>query len=89
MAKDIYNYSCEIFNLGNNKSEKLMDMIEIIEKHLGMKAEIDLQPMQPGDVPESFADIDLSTEMLSYRPATDINEGIPQFIEWYKNYYKI
>ena len=83
------NYPCEVFNLGNHKSENLMDMIGIIEHSLGIKAKIDFQPMQPGDVPESFADIDLSTEMLSYRPATEINEGIPQFIEWYKNYYKI
>ena len=45
--------------------------------------------MQPGDVPESYADIDLSTEMLNYKPVTDINKGIPQFVEWYKNYYKI
>ena len=83
------NYPCEVFNLGNHKSENLMDMIGLIEHSLGLKAKIDFQPLQPGDVPESFADIDLSTEMLSYRPATDINEGIPQFIEWYKNYYKI
>ena len=45
--------------------------------------------MQPGDVPESFADIDKSTEMLSYNPTTDINEGIPRFITWYQDYYKM
>ena len=82
------NYPCEVFNLGNHKSENLMDMIGIIENSMGIKAKIDFQPMQPGDVPESFADIDKSTEMLSYIPTTDINEGIPRFIEWYKEYHK-
>ena len=81
------NYPCEVFNLGNHKSENLMEMIGIIENNLGIKAEIDFQPMQPGDVPESFADIDKSIEMLNYRPTTNIDEGIPLFIDWYKNYY--
>lgn len=83
------NYSCEVFNLGNHKSENLMDMIGIIEDNLGSKAKIEFHPMQPGDVPESFADINKSIEMLSYRPTTDINEGIPRFITWYKDYYKM
>ena len=81
------NYSCEVFNLGNHKSENLMDMIGIIENSLGIKAKIDFQPKQPGDVPESYADIDKSTEMLSYIPTTDINEGIPRFTTWYKDYH--
>ena len=83
------NYPCEIFNLGYHKSENLMDMIGIIEKNLGIKAKIDFQPMQPGDIPESFADIKKSTEMLNYQPTTNIDEGIPRFIDWYKNYYNI
>ena len=82
------NYPCEVFNLGNHKSENLMDMIGIIENSLGIKAKIDFQPIQPGDVPESFADIDKSTEMLGYIPTTDINEGIPRFTTWYKEYHK-
>ena len=83
------NYPCEVFNLGNNKSENLMDMIGIIEENLGIKANIDFQPMQPGDVPESVADIDKSTKMLNYRPTTNIDEGIPHFIDWYKYYCKL
>ena len=63
-------------------------MIGIIEHSLRIKTIIDFQPMQPGDVPKSFADIDKSTEMLSYIPTTDINEGIPRFIAWYKEYHK-
>ena len=85
----INNYPCEIFNLGNNKSENLMDMIEIIEDNLGVKSEIDFQPMQPGDIPESFADIDKSTAMLGYKPNTNIVDGIPRFIDWYKKYHEI
>lgn len=83
------NYPCEIFNLGNKKSENLMDMIGMIEEYLGKKAIIDFHPMQPGDVTESFADIDKSINMLNYMPTTDIVQGIPQFIDWYKKYHKI
>ena len=82
------NYNCEVFNLGNHKSEELMDMIRIIEKCLGKKAEIDFQPIQPGDIPESFADIEKSTKMLGYKPVTDIKDGIPNFIDWYNQYNK-
>jgi UDP-glucuronate 4-epimerase len=73
----------EIFNLGNNRSEKLLDMIEIIEKELGIKAEKEMLPMQPGDVPESFADIDKARLKLGFEPKTPIHEGIPSFISWY------
>ena len=83
------NYGCEVFNLGNNKSENLMDMIGIIENKLGKKAYIDFLPMQPGDVQESFADIDKSTSMLGYKPATNIVDGIPPFINWYKEYHEV
>ena len=83
------NYKCEIFNLGNSKSESLMDLIGIIEKNLGKKAQIEYLPMQPGDVKESLADIKKSTEKLGYKPITTINKGIPQFIKWYKEYYSV
>jgi len=83
------NHKCEIFNLGNNKSEKLMDVVGIIEKTLGEKAIIDFQPMQPGDVKESFAEISKSNKMLNFNPKTSIDEGIPLFIKWYKHYKRI
>ena len=83
------NYKCEIFNLGNSKSESLMDLIGIIETNLGKKAQIEYLPMQPGDVKESLADIKKSTEKLGYKPITKINKGIPQFIKWYKEYYSV
>jgi UDP-glucuronate 4-epimerase len=81
------NYKCEVFNLGNNKSELLMDMIDLIKKELGKKAEINFLPMQPGDVKESFAEIKQSEEKLGFKPTTSIEEGIPKFIKWYKKYY--
>ena len=83
------NYKCEIFNLGNSKSENLMDLIDIIETNLGEKAQIEYLPMQLGDVKESLADIKKSTEKLGYKPITTINKGIPQFIKWYKKYYSV
>ena len=83
------NYDCEIFNLGNSKSEKLMDMISIIEKELDKKAKINFEPMQPGDVKASFADIERSKELLSFEPKTSISSGIPKVIEWYKSYFKV
>jgi UDP-glucuronate 4-epimerase len=81
------NYKCEIFNLGNHKSEQLMDVIGLIERNLGIKAEINFLPMQPGDVPESFADINKSVRMLHFKSTTNVDVGINRFIEWYKKYY--
>ena len=82
------NYKCELFNLGKHKSEKLMDVVSIIEQNLGMKAEINFLPMQPGDVPESFADIDKSIEMLDYKPTTNVDNGIEKLIKWYREFYE-
>jgi len=82
-------FKYELFNLGNHRSEKLMDFIHLIEKNLSKKADINLKPIQPGDVPETFADIDASTEKLGYYPETNIEVGIKKFIDWYKKYYRI
>jgi UDP-glucuronate 4-epimerase len=81
------NYKCEAFNLGNHRSEQLMDIVSLIEQNLGKKAKIDFQPMQPGDVKESFADIDKSIEILNYKPTTNVDVGIKNFIKWYKEFY--
>jgi len=80
------NYKCEIFNLGNHKSERLMDVVSLIEQNLGKKAEIKFLPMQPGDVKESFAEINKTIEKLDFMPKTTIDVGIPKFISWYKKY---
>ncbi len=80
---------CEIFNLGNNNTVELNYFIECIEKELGKKAEKKLLPLQPGDVPETFADIGSSKEKLNFNPKVKIEEGIKMFIEWYKEYHKV
>jgi UDP-glucuronate 4-epimerase len=74
----------EIFNLGNHRSEKLSDMIEIIEKELGIKAVKEFLPIQPGDIPESFAEISKAQKKLSFEPKTPISKGIPEFVKWFK-----
>ena len=82
------NYKCEIFNLGNHKSENLMDVVDLIEKNINKKAKIEFLPMQPGDVPESFADIDKAKEYLNFNPKVNVDLGIEKFINWYKEYNK-
>jgi UDP-glucuronate 4-epimerase len=83
------NYSFEIFNLGNNRCENLMDMVSYIEEEMGKTADINFMDIQPGDVPKTFADIDHAKNKLNYEPKISIQKGIPKFIEWYKSYYKI
>lgn len=78
-----------VLNIGNSSSEDLMDFVELIEQELGQKAEIDFQPMQPGDVAETFADITETTKLTGFKPTTSIKEGIPKFIAWYKEYYAL
>jgi len=80
------NYLCEVFNIGNNRSERLLDVIKIIESNLNKKAALNFLPMQPGDVKESFADIDYTKEKLDFIPKVNIEEGILKFINWYKTY---
>lgn len=78
-----------LYNLGNNKSEKLTDFIAEIEKALGKKAEKIMAPMQPGDVPATYADIDASTRDLGFAPTTPISAGIPKFVTWFRDYYGV
>ena len=81
------NYKFEIFNLGNGKSEKLMDMISLIEDELKIKAKIKLKGMQPGDMINTFSDNSHSKKKLNFKPTILMNEGLPLFINWYKNSY--
>jgi UDP-glucuronate 4-epimerase len=78
-----------IYNLGNNKPEPLMRFIKTIETALNCKAMLDFQPMQPGDVKATAADIDDSTRDLGFLPRIGIDEGIPRFVRWYKDYHGI
>jgi len=82
------NYNQEIFNLGNNKTVKLLDLINFIEEVLNKKAIINFHPMQLGDVEETYANISKSKIKLNFDPKIGIRDGIPLFIEWYKKYYK-
>ena len=73
----------EIFNLGESETVELKYLIELLEKNLGKKAVIDRKPMQPGDVPVTFADISKARELLGYNPQTKIEDGIAKFTEWF------
>ena len=83
------NYDYEIFNLGGGRTEELMDYITTLEKALGKEGKRNFMPMQPGDVVSTSADISKAKKMLDYAPKTHIDEGIPKFVEWYKDYYQI
>jgi UDP-glucuronate 4-epimerase len=76
-----------LYNIGNNDPVQLMDYIACIEKALGKKATKNFLPLQPGDVPETYANIDDLTRDIGYQPATKIEDGIAKFIEWYREYY--
>ncbi|HEX3666975.1 MAG TPA: NAD-dependent epimerase/dehydratase family protein [Rhizomicrobium sp.] len=76
-----------VYNLGNHRSEKLTEFIAVLETALGRKAEIRLEPLQPGDVPSTYADIESSRRDLGFEPATPIQEGIPRFVRWYREHY--
>jgi UDP-glucuronate 4-epimerase len=78
-----------LYNLGNHRAEPLMRFIGLIEQALGRKAEIDFQPMQPGDVQATYADIDATQRDLGFQPATTIDEGIPKFVAWYRDYHGV
>ena len=73
----------EVFNLGESQTTELKDLISLLERSLDAHAIIDHQPMQPGDVPITFADISKSKELLGYDPTTKIADGIPKFVEWF------
>jgi UDP-glucuronate 4-epimerase len=83
------NYDYEIFNLGGGKTEELMDYVAAVEKALGITAKKEFLPMQQGDVVATTADISKAQKMLGYSPKTHIDVGVPRFMEWYKEYYKI
>jgi UDP-glucuronate 4-epimerase len=78
----------QVYNLGNSHSEKLTDFIAHLEHHLGKKAVYDMQPMQPGDVPATWAEISESTRDLGFKPKIGIEEGLARFVAWYKDYHK-
>ena len=78
-----------VFNIGNQGPVKLMTFIEAIEKALGITAQKNLLPMQPGDVPATYADVSELTAWTGFSPATPIEEGVARFVEWYRAYYGV
>jgi UDP-glucuronate 4-epimerase len=78
-----------VYNIGNNNKEKLLRYIEILEDCLGRKAVKNFLPMQPGDVPATFADVDDLVADFNYKPGTALEYGIGRFVDWYKGYYRI
>lgn len=83
-ALTLQNQGCEIFNLGNSHPVALDYLIHLIEEAIGKKARIKRLPMQPGDMPVTFADISKAAEQLGYQPQVPIEEGISLFMQWYK-----
>jgi UDP-glucuronate 4-epimerase len=77
----------EILNLGKSQPVPLARFISAIEKALGKKAKKKLLPIQPGDVPATWADIKKTTRLLGFRPTTDIQTGVNRFVDWYRSYY--
>jgi len=78
-----------IYNIGNSRSVELLTLIELLERHLGRKAVVNLLPMQPGEVPATFADVTGLTQDTGFCPATSIDEGIRRFVAWYREYYAL
>jgi UDP-glucuronate 4-epimerase len=76
-----------LYNIGNNQPVPLLRYIEVIEECLGRKAQKNLLPLQPGDVPDTFADIDDLVRDVGYRPATPIEVGVRNFVDWFCEYY--
>ncbi len=77
----------KVYNIGNNRPTELMEFISELEKALGMKAEMNLLPLQPGDVLETYADVDDLIRDVGFKPATTIQEGLPRFVDWYRQFH--
>ena len=76
-----------VYNIGNHESVELLDFIGVLEDALGVKAQVNMLPLQPGDVLETYANIDALQEAVDYKPTTPIQVGIPRFVEWYRDYF--
>ena len=78
-----------IYNIGNNQPVELLHLIEVLERALGKKAEKNLLPIQPGDVPATFADVEALVQDVGFKPSTSIEEGVERFVRWYRHYYNV
>jgi UDP-glucuronate 4-epimerase len=84
-AIDYTDTEYEVINLGESRTVELRELISLLEKELDLPAKIDRQPLQPGDVPQTFADITRARQLLGYNPQTQIETGIKRFVEWFRN----
>jgi UDP-glucuronate 4-epimerase len=78
-----------VYNIGNNSPVELMDYIAALEKALGRKADMEMLPLQPGDVPDTYADVTDLVEQFGYKPATPVEQGVANFVAWYRDYFKV
>lgn len=78
-----------LYNIGNNKPVDLMQFISALESRLGRKATIEMLPLQPGDVPDTFANVDELVNNFNYKPSTSVKDGVKKFVHWYKEYFQI
>ena len=76
-----------IYNIGNQRPVELLRYIEVLEQNLGRKAQKNLLPLQPGDVPDTLADVESLTRDVGYRPCTPVEVGVKLFVDWYRQYY--
>jgi UDP-glucuronate 4-epimerase len=79
----------KLYNIGNNHPVELMRFIEVLEDHLGVKAVKNMLPLQPGDVPATYADVDDLVRDVGFKPSTAIEVGIERFVSWYRSYYRV
>lgn len=78
-----------IYNIGNNSPVELLDYISALERALGQKAQMQLMPLQAGDVPDTYADVEDLVDQFQYKPATSVHDGIARFVAWYRDYFKV
>ena len=83
------NAPYKLYNIGNNNPVELMHYIKVLEDCLGKKAEMNLLPLQLGDVPDTYADVEDLVKDVDYKPATSVEDGIARFVEWYRGYFKV
>ena len=83
------NAPYRVFNIGNHSPVQLLDYIGCIEEALGLKAQKNLLPLQDGDVPATYADVDALRDWVGFTPATDIRSGVARFVAWYRDYYSV
>ena len=82
-------FQMRVYNIGGGHPVELLRYIEVIEETVGRKAKLEMLPMQPGDVPDTCAAVEALMNDVGYRPSTTVEEGIPRFVEWYRDYYGV